>query len=118
MERQRLTITLRTDIIKHVDATIDGAIVRNRSHAIESLLMKSFPPTISKAIILAGGPGITMPPLTYELPKAMLPVKGHPILEYTIKLLRKYEIKDIIICIGYLGDVIQNYFGNGSSFGV
>ena len=118
MERKRLTITLRNDVIAHVDATIDGATIRNRSHAIESLLIQSLPPTITQAVILAGGPGITMRPLTYELPKAMIPVKGHPILEYTIKLLRTYNIKDIIICIGHLGETIQKYFGDGLRFDV
>lgn len=118
MERERLTITLRRDILERIDKTIDGDAIRNRSHAIEYLLKKAFPPSVKKAIILAGGPGVKMRPLTYELPKAMIPLHGRPILEYTIKLLRKNEIADITICVGALGEKIISYFGDGSNFGV
>lgn len=64
-----------------------------------------------QAIILAAGKGTRMRPLTYDMPKAMLPVKGKPVLEYTISFLPE-EIDEIIIVINHLGDQIKNYFGN------
>lgn len=118
MERERLTITLRKDLLYRIDDSIDGARIRNRSHAIEYLLSKAFPNNIGKAVILAGGQGIKMRPLTYELPKPLIPVKGKPILEYIIELLRSNEIRDIIIIVGPLKEKIKQYFGDGSKYGV
>lgn len=116
--RHRLTITLRKDLLPRLDEIIDGAKIRNRSHAIEYLLTNALGPKIRRAFILAGGRGIKMRPLTYELPKTMLPVKGRPLLEYTIELLREADVRDIIILIGHLGDKIKAHFGDGSRFGV
>lgn len=118
MDRERLTITLNKTILQKVDNFIDGTRVRNRSHAIEYLLAKSLNPSLSKAVILAGGPGVKMRPFTFEMPKSLFPVSGKPLLEYTIELLRKYEIKDIVLVISHLGEKIRNHFGNGKKFGV
>lgn len=118
MDRQRITITLKSDLLTKVDGSIDGTTIRNRSHAIEYLLSKAVEPPISQAVILAGGEGIKMRPLTYEIPKALIPVKGKPLLEYMIESLREAEIRDIILAIGHLGNKIKDHFGNGSKFGV
>ncbi|MEW6408001.1 MAG: sugar phosphate nucleotidyltransferase [Patescibacteria group bacterium] len=118
MERKRLTITLRKDLLPQVDEIIDGAKIRNRSHAIEYLLLQSLRPRLSRAFILAGGEGIKMRPFTYEMPKSMLPVHNRPILEYIIDLLRNNEIREIIILVGHLGEKIKNHFGDGTKFGV
>lgn len=118
MDRQRLTITLRKDVLNKVDEEIDGTHIRNRSHAIEYLLTKALQKPVTQAVILAGGEGIKMRPLTYEIPKSLIPVKGKPILEYLIETLRNAEIRDIILAIGHLGEKIKDYFGNGSKFGV
>jgi NDP-sugar pyrophosphorylase family protein len=116
--RTRLTITLKKEIIKHLDEYIDGSRIRNRSHAIEYALTKYFSPKIKKAIILAGGQGLKMRPFTYEMPKAMIPINNRPVLEYIIENLRRNDIREIIISIGYLGQKIKQYFGDGSNFGV
>lgn len=118
MDRQRLTITLKKDVLRQVDRTIDGARIRNRSHAIEYLLSKAIGPKVSQVFILAGGKGIKMRPFTYEMPKPMIPVRNRPILEHIIDLLREFNIRDIIISIDYLGEKIREYFGDGSKFGV
>lgn len=118
MERERLTITLRPDIIQYLDSQIDGVTVRNRSHAIETIISKAMTPGITQAVILAAGQGIKMRPYTYEIPKPMLPVKGRPILEHIVEQLRSTDIRDIVIVIGYLGDQIKAHFGDGSKFGV
>ena len=118
MDRNRLTITLKNDVLKELDEYIDGTRIRNRSHAIEYVLSKYFAPKIKKAVILAGGKGLKMRPFTYEMPKAMIPVNGRPVLEYIIENLRKYDIRDLIISIGHQGQKIKQHFGDGSKFGV
>ncbi|MCA9375831.1 MAG: NTP transferase domain-containing protein [Candidatus Doudnabacteria bacterium] len=118
MDRQRLTITLRKDLLKEVDEAIDGAKIRNRSHAIEYLLTQALRPTVERAVILAGGKGVQMRPFTYEMPKTMLPVGGRPILEYAVERLRKAGVRNITIVIGHLGEKIRDHFGDGSAFGV
>lgn len=72
-----------------------------------------------KALVLAAGRGTRMAPLTDESPKAMLPVAGKPILEWTIELLKNdLGIHDIVIVTGYKENVIRDYFKNGMDFGV
>lgn len=118
MERNRLTITLKKDILRQLDEYIDGSRIRNRSHAIEYVLTKHFAPKIKKALILAGGKGLKMRPFTYEMPKTMIPVSGRPVLEYIIENLRRYDIRDLIISLGHQGQKIKQYFGDGAKFGV
>lgn len=118
MQRVRLTITLRKDLLEVLDTHVDGVTIRNRSHAIESLLSDKIYPQIKKAIILAADEGIKFRPFTYETPKAMLPVNGRPLLEHIITNLRENDVRDIYIATGYLSDKIISYFGNGSKFGV
>jgi NDP-sugar pyrophosphorylase family protein len=74
--------------------------------------------TVSKAFILAGGVGTRLRPFTYEIPKPMLPVKGRPILEYNIRNLIEHGVNEIVLGIGYKGDLIKEYFGDGSTFGI
>jgi len=116
--RQRLTITLKKDIIQKLDNIIDGSRIRNRSHAIEYTLSKTLNPALNKVVILAAGPGIKMRPFTYEMPKSMLPVRNRPILEHIINLLRSYELRNIFIAVGDLKEKIKTYFADGAKFGV
>jgi len=118
LTREKITITLREDLLKRVDETVDGEHIRNRSHAIEYLLTQCLKPTVRTALILAGGKGLGMKPLTEQLPKSLLPVNGKPILEHQIDLLKLYDIRNIVIVIGYLGQAIKNHFGDGGKFGV
>ncbi len=117
-KKTRITITLDKNILRRIDTLIDGKEVRNRSHAIESLISQTLQPKLSQAVILAAGKGVRWRPLTYEIPKALIPINGKPILEHTILYLKNYGIKDIVIVIGTLGDKIQGYFGDGKRFGV
>lgn len=116
--RERLTITLRKDLLKKIDQLIDKTSIRNRSHAIETLISRAIAPKIDTAVILAGGEGIKLRPLTYEIPKPLIPIKDKPLVEYTIELLRRAEVRNIVFAIGHLGEKIREYFGNGSKFGV
>ncbi|CAM4014996.1 N-acetylmuramate alpha-1-phosphate uridylyltransferase MurU [Pseudoalteromonas byunsanensis] len=71
-----------------------------------------------KAMILAAGRGKRMMPLTADLPKPMLTVAGHPLLEYHIERLKNAGITDIVINLAWQGDKIVQYFGDGSAWGV
>ncbi|MAF99209.1 MAG: hypothetical protein CMH61_01215 [Nanoarchaeota archaeon] len=70
------------------------------------------------AIILAGGLGTRLRPLTEETPKPLLPIKGKPIVEHLIENLKHNGVTDIILSIGYKAEQIQQYFGDGEKFGV
>ena len=71
-----------------------------------------------QAVILAGGLGTRLYPLTKTVPKPMVPVGGVPYLEHQLRLLREQSITDIVLLIGYLGDQIEEHFGDGSKFGL
>lgn len=71
-----------------------------------------------KAVILAGGLGTRLQPYTFFMPKPMLPLGNKPLLEHIIAWLRRNDVKDIVICVSYLGKTIENYFGDGSKFDV
>jgi len=116
---ERITIDLSEENAKIIDHLINGETIKNRKEAIEFILENSITKFFIKdAFILAGGKGTRMRPFTYEIPKSLIPVKGKPLLEHILELLKKYEINNVIISIGYLGNKIQDYFGNGSKFGV
>lgn len=71
-----------------------------------------------KAVVLAGGFGTRIKPLTYSLPKPMLPLAGKPILEHVVNLLKNHGITELIFLLYFQPEVIKNYFGDGSGFGV
>jgi mannose-1-phosphate guanylyltransferase/phosphomannomutase len=71
-----------------------------------------------KGIILAGGFGTRLRPLTINIPKPMVPIANKPILLHIIKLLKKYEIDDLIIILYHQPEVIKEYFKDGKDFGV
>jgi mannose-1-phosphate guanylyltransferase len=71
-----------------------------------------------KAMILAAGQGTRVRPLTYDLPKPMIPIIGKPVMEYLIEHLAKYGVNEIMINVSYLHERIEEYFGEGQRFGV
>jgi len=71
-----------------------------------------------KAVILAGGKGERLIPLTSHLPKPMAPLLNKPTMEYIIELLKNHGFTDIYVTLHYLGHMIKDYFGNGYSLGV
>ena len=68
--------------------------------------------------ILAGGLATRLRPVTETIPKAMVPIGGRPFLEYQIDFLKKNGVTDLVLCVGYLSEKIEEYFGNGHTFGV
>jgi mannose-1-phosphate guanylyltransferase len=71
-----------------------------------------------KGVILAGGKGTRMSPLTNLTPKPMLPLINKPFMEYFITRLKSFGVNEIILSTGYLPDFFNSYFGDGSKFGV
>jgi mannose-1-phosphate guanylyltransferase len=71
-----------------------------------------------KAVILAGGLGTRLQPYTTFLPKPMLPLGEKPLLEHLIEWVRRNKIRDIVLCVSYLRKTIEDYFEDGSRFGV
>lgn len=71
-----------------------------------------------KTVILAGGLGTRLLPLTKNTPKPMLPLGKKPILEHLIDWNKKNGVKSIILCVSHLRKTIENYFGDGKRFGV
>jgi mannose-1-phosphate guanylyltransferase len=117
--KERITITLDKDLIKEIDKKIDGHKIKNRSHAIELALMSSIGNNRpKKAVILAGGLGTRLRPITNEIPKQLMPIHGKSIMEHVFDLFKKYGIKDIVLCVGYKADKFKEYFGDGKKFNV
>ena len=71
-----------------------------------------------KAMILAAGKGTRVRPLTYDLPKPMIPILGKPVMAYLVEHLAKFGIRDIMVNVSYLHEKIEEYFGEGDQFGV
>lgn len=71
-----------------------------------------------KVVIMAGGKGTRIASVKSDVPKPMIPIAGKPILEWQIECLKSQGLTDITLVIGYLGYVIQEYFRDGSKFGV
>ena len=71
-----------------------------------------------KAIVLAGGLGKRLRPLTDTTPKPMIPIAGKPVLLWQIEWLKGHGVDSFVLCIGYLRDKITEFFGDGSKFGV
>jgi NDP-sugar pyrophosphorylase family protein len=70
------------------------------------------------AVILAGGLGTRLYPVTYEIPKPLIPVQGRTLTEHVIDILREHGITDVILAVGYKAQQIKEYFGDGDGFGV
>jgi dTDP-glucose pyrophosphorylase len=79
---------------------------------------KIFSETFSIAVIMAGGEGNRLRPLTSEIPKPMIKLGEIPLLEYQIRSFAEMGIEKIYISVNYLGDIIEKYFGNGANFGI
>lgn len=74
--------------------------------------------TINQAIILAGGRGERLRPITDTIPKVMVEINEKPLLLYQIEYLKKFGITNIVLSVGYLWEIIQDYFGDGVGFGI
>lgn len=104
MDRERITISIKDEILKKIDQKIDGVKMRNRSHAIELLVSESLGLSqINSAIIMAGGKGA---------------LRLIPIIEEAIANMKKFGFSDFYLATGYLGDKIKQTVGDGKKYGV
>jgi len=71
-----------------------------------------------KAVIMAGGQGTRLRPLTSNQPKPMIPIVGIPCMEHIVNLLKSHGFEDIVVTLQFLPDEIRDYFGDGSDWGV
>ena len=71
-----------------------------------------------KAVILAGGEGTRLRPLTSNQPKPMMPLANRPMMEHVVRLLATHGFDDIVVTVAFLANQIRDYFGDGSDFGV
>lgn len=71
-----------------------------------------------RAVLMAGGSGTRLRPLTCDLPKPMVPILNRPIAEHIINLLKRHQITEVIATLHYLPDVFRDYFQDGTDFGV
>jgi mannose-1-phosphate guanylyltransferase / phosphomannomutase len=71
-----------------------------------------------KAVIMAGGEGTRLRPLTSNAPKPMLPLVNRPMMEHVIDLLRGHGITEIVVTVAFMPNAIRNHFGDGTEFGV
>src|SRR3989344_6393127 len=71
-----------------------------------------------QAVILSAGVGTRLRPLTNTLPKVMVPIQGKPLLQWHIEHVRKFGIREILINLHYLPNIITDYFKDGEKFGV
>ena len=74
--------------------------------------------TVDQAVILAGGRGTRLLPLTSNVPKPMIAFHGRPFLEYLIEMLAAQGIRKVLLLLGYLPDKIRDYFGDGRRYGI
>ncbi|HEX5266195.1 MAG TPA: sugar phosphate nucleotidyltransferase [Acidimicrobiales bacterium] len=71
-----------------------------------------------KAVIMAGGEGTRLRPLTSNQPKPMIPLANRPMMEHIVGLLREHGFTEIVVTVAFLANAIRTYFGDGSEFGV
>jgi mannose-1-phosphate guanylyltransferase / phosphomannomutase len=71
-----------------------------------------------KAVVMAGGEGTRLRPLTSNQPKPMVPIVGKPCMEHILELLRSHELNDVIVTLAFMPQTIRSYFGSGETLGM
>src|SRR5207248_4710075 len=71
-----------------------------------------------KAVVMAGGEGTRLRPLTSNQPKPMVPIVGKPCMEHIVELLKRHGFEDVIVTVAFLPQAIRSYFGSGETLGV
>lgn len=119
MNRSRITITIRTDLLRRVDSLIDGTKIKNRSHAIESLLSKDFQNrALRKAVILSGGRGVRTKVGKEEVSRVLSSYKGRMFIEHVFEWLRGEGIEEAVISASSLSGSVKEAVGSGKKYGL
>jgi mannose-1-phosphate guanylyltransferase/phosphomannomutase len=74
--------------------------------------------TAVKAVIMAGGEGTRLRPLTSNVPKPMMPLANRPMMEHILDLLKRHGFDEVVVTVAFMANHIRNWFGDGSEFGV
>lgn len=106
---------LQTRTIRHLPLLDEAGRVSGLAVVEDILRQNELPVT---GVIMAGGYGKRLMPLTQAVPKPMLPLNGRPLLEHTLERLRQAGIRSVNVATHYLSDSIVNHFHDGSGFGV
>src|SRR5919112_5057020 len=71
-----------------------------------------------RAVVMAGGEGTRLRPMTANQPKPLLPVVKKPIMEHVLRLLRRHGVTDTVVTVQFLASLVRNYFGDGDELGM
>ena len=71
-----------------------------------------------KAVVMAGGEGTRLRPMTANQPKPLLPVANRPIMEHVLRLLKKHGFEETVVTVQFLAALVRNYFGDGEDVGM
>src|SRR5437763_4893285 len=71
-----------------------------------------------RAVVMAGGEGSRLRPLTANLPKPLLPGANRPVMEHVLRLLRRHGVEDTVVTLQFLASLVRNYFGDGDELGM
>lgn len=117
--RSRITITISEDLLEQVDQTINNRTVRNRSQAIEALLRQVLQPSVTTAVLLAGGSLTKHPQADEQIPKALIPIKGRPVIVHLLNQLKKHRFNKVIVCTSPdSADLVKAELRDGREFGL
>lgn len=111
-KKARLTITLPEDLLNQVDRQIDGYTIRNRSHAVETLIRRSLTPIVTTAVILVGGKS-----KNGEI-AALQPIHDRRLIHIMVNHLSDYGIRNLVVLAGKQEEAIRNALGDGVSTGI
>jgi len=115
MVKHRTSIEFPPELWKRLSLTVPE---RKKSTFITQAIEEKLYRESLKTVILCGGEGTMMRPLTLTMPKPMLPIGYKPILEHIVNFFKKEGLNNFIFAIGYLGENIIKYFNDGSHFGI
>lgn len=116
---ERVTITIDDDLLKQIDATVDGAGVKSRSHAIDQLLRSAVSQSsIKKAVILAAGKKERLWSEKHGVIKPLVEVEGKLVIERILAKLAEAGVKHVLIVVGYHGEQIVSRIKDGKDYGL
>lgn len=108
MQRSKIAITIKDDILRRLDRAIDGETIRNRSHAIEYFLNQALGAKVEKALIVAGHKDFS----------CATPFEGKPVVERQLELLRTHGVKHIFLLLHKGEKKVQKILGEGTKYGL
>ncbi len=114
---EELLRLMKEKVLRQIPLVDDQRRVRELA-LLSELIPDDHHPLPLTAVVMAGGKGQRLMPLTQEVPKPMLPINDRPLMEHTIEHLKNSGIRKVNISTNYKADVIVNHFGDGNKFGV